>query len=259
LSRRNRRQRVAFRFKRREQLKHDVRTVLVRTVAVSLIVGFGAGLVTGGNSYGARFIRNHTPQVVLNSPKALAGIPVFAQLPANRFWLWVPGSGYWYEKRVCRTYAAVRAVRLERLTQANRIVVHLDPRVPLVTWNGSGFDRDGILFAITPGTWNAMPQASFLAGARKADLGKWLARLNASTEVWSQVASIKQDASETLEITLKSGTVVIWGTPEAEPITRKAQTLARILDDAHKNFGGSSRADLRFFDQGRIIVRPKGK
>ena len=35
--------------------------------------------------------------------------------------------------------------------------------------------------------------------------------------------------------------------------------LARVLDDAHKNMSGAARADLRFFDQGRIIVLPKGR
>src|SRR6185295_12407136 len=110
----------------------------------------------------------------------------------------------------------------------NRIGVFLDPRVPLVTWNGAGFDRDGTLFAITPGTWNVLPQVNFLASARKPDLGRWLARLSATPELWSQIVSIKQDSFETLELTLKTNTVVIWGPPETETLTRKAQTLARV-------------------------------
>jgi len=62
-----------------------------------------------------------------------------------------------------------------------------------------------------------------------------------------------------MELTLKTGTVVTWGTLETESTSRKAQTLLRVLDDAHNNLGGAARADLRFFEQGRIIVLPKGK
>src|SRR5205814_8775377 len=105
---------------------------------------------------------------------------------------------------------------MERGIESNRITVHLEPRVPLVTWNGSGFDGDGVLFAITPGTWKVLPQASFLASARKPALGRWLKRLSATQEVWSQVSSIKQDPYEIMKLTLKNGAVVIWGTPEPE-------------------------------------------
>src|SRR5207302_614257 len=125
-------------------------------------------------------------------------------------------------------------------------------------WKGAGFDRDGVLFAITPGAWKVLPQASFASGASKPELGRWLARLAAMTSLWSQVASLKQDAYGTLELTLKTGAVVVWGLPETGTLARKAQILARVLDDTHHHLGGTARADLRFFDQGRIIVRPKG-
>ena len=255
--RRSRRQRVTFRFKRREQLKTHVRTIVLRTTALAIIVGGGAWLMTGGDSIAVRFMRAHTPQFGVNSPQTLTGLPLAGDLPTNRLWLWFPGSGYWVEKRVCRQYTAVRGVWLERHYLTNKVVAHLVPRVPLVTWNGAGFDCDGMLFAITPGTWNVLPQASFLAAAHKKELGQWLAKLAAVPEVWSQILSIRQSSPETLELTLKTGTIVIWGSAENESLTRKAQTLVRVLDDAHKNMGGTARADLRFFDQGRIIVRPK--
>ncbi len=163
------------------------------------------------------------------------------------------------EARLRAQYAAVRSVWLERHVESNRITVHLEPRVPLVTWNGAGFDRDGVLFAITPGTWKVLPQASFSASAPKAELGRWLAKLAGMPELWSQIASVKQNSSETLELSLKTGALVIWGPPEQETLARKAQALLRVLDDAHKNMGGAASADLRFFDQGRIIVKPKGR
>jgi hypothetical protein len=136
-------------------------------------------------------------------------------------------------------------------------MVHLEPRVPLVSWHGAGFDQDGVLFGMTPGVWNALPQVDFLPTASRQDIRRWLTGLAAVPEVWSEVSFIKENSFETMELTLKSGAVVIWGALETETLGRKAQTLARVLDDAHKNLGGAARADLRFFDQGRIIVLPK--
>jgi cell division protein FtsQ len=253
-----RKQRVILRFRRREQLKRHVRIALLRSVALALAAGFGMGLVSGHDSYALRFLRRHTPEVTVSLSQALVGLPVLSELPRNRLWLWLPGSAFWLERRLTRKYSAVRAVRFDRELEANRVVVHVEPRIPLVTWNGEGFDRNGVLFSITPGTWKAMPQASFAPGASKPELGRWVARLAAMTPLWSQVTSVRQDAYGTLELTMKTGTVVVWGLPESGTLSRKAQILERILDDAHHHLGGARLADLRFFDQGRIIVRPKG-
>ena len=250
---------MALRFKRREQLKHRLRVVGVRGVVLALIVGFGAGLVSGRDSFASRFIRTHTPRIDLTLPQTLTGLPILSELPKNAFWLWFPGSGFWVQRQICRRHLAVRAIRLERYFESNRLTVQVDPRVPLVLWNGWGFDRDGVLFPVTPGTWKALPQAAFPASANKRDLSRWLLRLASAADLWPQVAAVREDASDTMELTLKSGTVVTWGTLETESVARKAPVLLRVLDDAHKNLGGTSRADLRFFEQGRIIVLPKGK
>ena len=254
-----RKQRVALRFRRREQLKQTIRQGVVRSATLALIVGFGAVLFAKRNSVILRFVRQHTPRVTVQSPETLVGLPVVAQLPQNSSWLWFPGSGWIVEHGLCRHYPAVRSVFLERHFQNNSVIVHLVPRVPLVTWNGQGFDRDGVLFAITPGAWKALPRAVFLASGSKRELGAWLFRLQGITPLWSQVLSLRQDAYGAVELTLRTGTLVVWGPTEIPTAGRKAQTLVRVLDDAHQHLGGTAQADLRFFDQGRIIVRPKGR
>lgn len=258
MPRRSRKQKVNLRFKRREEIKHRLQTVLVRSVVLALVVGFGAGLVTGGDSFLTRFAGRHTPQIDVQAPKVLAGVPVLEALPKNRFWLWFPGAGLWLQRRLCPAPSAVRAIRLERHFVDNRLVVFLEPRLPLVSWNGSGFDQDGVLFALMPGFGAQVPQAGFLAGSSKPELSRWLLRLSAVQELWPQVASIRQDSEGSMVLTFKTGVVVIWGPLDSEPVARKAQTLLRALDDAHHHLGGAARADLRFFEQGRIIVLPKG-
>ena len=254
-----RKQHVALRFKRREQLKHQWRVIGVRGVVFALVVGFGAGLLSGKDSFASRFVRRHTPRVDLNMPQTLSGLPLQGDLPENPFWLWFPGSGSWLQRRVGGRHLAVRSIQLERHFAANRLMVRLEPRIPLVCWNGSGFDKDGVLFPLGAKGWEALPVATFPSTANKPNLSRWLVRLASVSGLWPQVAAIRQDASETMELTLKTGTVVTWGTLETESASRKAQTLLRVLDDAHNNLGGAARADLRFFEQGRIIVLPKGK
>lgn len=252
-----RKQRVVLRRKRREQLKHHLRGVLFRSVGIALVVGFGVGLASGGDSFLSRFVRRHTPQVTVEAPQALAGLPVFSELPAGRFWLWIPGSAIRFEKRVLQKYPGVRGVRFERRYGANRIVVRLEPREPLVIWNGAGLDRDGVVFPVAPGTWAQLPQADFSGTFSKAALGRWLAELAPASALWERVARVSDDRRGQVQLTLKTGTLVLWGPPDPDGVPVKARTLARILDDAHEHLGGTALADLRFFDEGRIIVRPK--
>ncbi len=257
MARKLRKQHVALRFRRREQLKHTVRSALARSVAVALVIGFGVGMIAGHDSVLLRFLQRHTPQVSVKLPQALPGLPVQTEIPRNHLWLWVPGSELWVKMRLTRKFTAVRSVSFDRQFEANTVIIRVEPRIPLVTWKGEGFDKDGVRFAITPGTWQVMPQASFLDGTAKPEIGRWLWHLSQVSPLWSQVASLKQDPYGSLELTLKTGAVVIWGPLDDGTLSRKAQTLLRVLDDAHEHLGGAARADLRFFDQGRIIVRPK--
>ena len=108
-----------------------------------------------------------------------------------------------------------------------------------------GFDREGVLFPITPGTWKLLPQVKFSCRFAQGGFRPVVeCDLSAMPEVWPQVSSMKQDPYGVIDITLTNGAVVTWGTPESEPIARKAQTLARVLDDAHNNMGGERRFAL---------------
>ncbi len=252
-----RKQRVALRFKRREQLRFRIHTALRRSIVVALVVGFGVGVVAGRDSILSRFVRQHTPQIRVVLPNALAGLPVLAELPQNAFLLWLPGVPFWLDKKLRRKYVAVRRVRLAKSWRTNSVLIQLEPRVPLVLWNNQGFDREGVSFPARPGAWKDLPQASFTASTGRVDLGRWLMRLASYYPFWSRVIALKQDMYGALELTTKSGTVILWGQPEKESIGKKVQALLRVLDDMHAHSGGTAWADLRFFDQGRIIVLPK--
>jgi hypothetical protein len=253
-----RRQRVTLRFKRRQDLKNKLRVGFVRSLSLALLVGFGAGLVTGRNSFRSQFIQRHTPQVEVIAPGALGGLPVLSDLPAQRFWLWWPGSEAWLQKRLIRKYLSVRAVHVEKNFQMNRVVIRMEPRVPLVVWNEAGLDRDGVAFVLTPGTWKTLPRVELSSMTSPRQLSGWLSQLAAQPKLWGQITSVGQDSLSNMELVLKTGAHVIWGPLEASSNSQKAQALLRAFDDAHAHLGGAARADLRFFDQGRIIILPKG-
>jgi hypothetical protein len=257
LRRRPRKQKVVLRPRRREQLKHFLERLTLRAGLGALVVVVGIGLFSGEDSAINRFIHRHTPVVEIKTPSALAGLPILAELPAQKFWLWSPGSAWYVQRRILARFPVVKAVRWYKDFQDNRVVVRLEPRIPLVVWRGFGIDAEGRVFPITPGVWSDLPQADFSTVHSPPKLGRWLAQVSSVAPLWKQVTRLHQDHRGQLQLQMKTGAQVLWGEMEPETATERARTLARVLEDAHQHLGGAALADLRFFDEERIIVMPK--
>lgn len=56
------------------------------------------------------------------------------------------------------------------------------------------------------------------------------------------------------DLELEDGTRVRWGGAEATAL--KQRRLRSVLEDGQRRFGGVRSADLRFFDQGKVLVVP---
>ena len=110
-----RKQRVALRFRRREEIKRHVRKALARSIVLGLLIGLGAGLFAHRDSVFFKFLHRHTPQAVIKTPDMLIGLPVQALLPRERFWLWAPGAAWWLEWKLTHRYSAVQRVYLSPL------------------------------------------------------------------------------------------------------------------------------------------------
>jgi hypothetical protein len=254
---RARRQRVMLRSRRREVLKHRLRNVLWKSVAFAVAAGFFLGMVAGGDSYFARFMRQHTPGLVVSAPQAMAGLPLLQELPARRFLLWFPGTGNRAIGRIMQKYPEVRNVRFERRFQENKIIMQVEPRTPLVRWNDRGLDGEGVVFRLGPGSWTHLPQVSVGADLPAPLVGRWLAELSRSPAVWGNVVAVRDGHRGQVLLMMNTGVEVEWGEPEIGKTHKKAEWLAKVLQDAHEHLGGAAHADLRFFDEGRIIVKPK--
>lgn len=56
---------------------------------------------------------------------------------------------------------------------------------------------------------------------------------------------------------LRDGLRASWGPPEAMTARDKARAFGWVLADVHRRLGKTGFVDLRFFEDGRIVVRPK--
>lgn len=252
-----RKQRVILRRKRREELKHHIRLLFIRTAALALAAGFVLGMVTEGDPMVARFLRAHIPEVQVKAPQALSALPFAESWPGHRYMLWIPGIGARVESRLKANFPAIKSVGFQRYFRTNKIIVIVEPRTPIVRWNDSGMDNEGMVFPIVPGSWNQLPRAVISAAVPKPLLGRWFAELIQVPDFWNQVVGIHDDARGNIIFDLKTGAHVTWGLPDRNNAKLKALNLCSVLQDAHEHLGGAAAADLRFFDEGRIIVRPK--
>jgi hypothetical protein len=253
-----RKQRVVLRRRRRDELKLHLRTLFVRTAILAAGAGFALGLISHGDPVLMRFLRSHIPEIEVKAPQALQGLPWAQSWPTRRYLLWIPGSGKTIESHLKAAYPAIKSVTFQRSFQANRIFMVVEPRTPIVRWNESGMDGEGVLFPIVPGSWVQLPKVSIKGAISKPALGSWLSVLAQVSDFWNQLSGVRDDALGQIVFDFKSGAQINWGDMDRKVAKTKALNLCMVLQDAHEHLGGAASADLRFFDEGRIIVRPKG-
>ena len=252
---RSRKQRVVLRAKHRDERHRQITSSLIALAVISVIVVGGRAMAV--NAWAPGFIQRHTPVIELKAPETLADLPLLKQTPSGHFWFWFPGADWPLKRQWMRDYPALSGVEFEKHFMDNRIVARLEPRVPLVRFDDRGLDKEGRVFTLASQSWSALPKAFVPAPKSLPILGHWLAELSRSTDFWSQVVAVSQDPRGEMWLDLRTGTRVAWGPPEVKTAHEKVRCLAMVLDDAHKRLSGAASADVRFFEEGRVIVRPK--
>ena len=218
----------------------------------------GAGKAMSRDSgWGSQFLRHHTPLLEMKAPDTLAELPLLREPRPSGFSLWFPAADRRLRRRWLQAYPAVSRVRFEKRFFENRVIAHLEPRTPLVRWEGRGVDKEGTVFELASHRWLPLPKATVSSAGALPALGRWMAEVSRDTDLWSRVVAVSQDMRGEMWLAMDPGTHVAWGTPEVAAARAKARCLARVLDDAHHRLSGAAKADLRFFDEGRVIVRPK--
>lgn len=255
--RRKRKQRVVIRAKRREHRAAKARGMFLKTALTAVAGGAAFLLLTQSDSLFGRFVKEHTPAIEFKAPKMLTNPALPGALPQRPFVLWFPGTGKNVRRELMEKNPGVKGVVLERHFLENRIVVRMTPRIPILQIGEQGMDADGVIFPAPPGTWSALPRATLTNVIPRPVLGRWVAQASKNRTLWDQVVAVSDDPMGDVILDLKTGARVVWGPPEPEQIRQKTDSLIKTLEDAHDHLGGAAVIDLRFFDEGRIIVKPK--
>jgi hypothetical protein len=254
--RRPRKQRVVLRTRRRVALQKRMSGLMFTAGLIGILAIF-LKVASSETSWAPKYMRRHTPVLQVQSDGALADLPLVKQTQPASIFLWLPGVEWRMERRWKKDYPAIRDIRFEKNFSANRVIAHLEPRVPLARWEERGIDKNGVVFTLASPQWAALPKVISASAASLPALGRWLAELSQVNELWPQVVAVSQDPRGDVWLDTQTGTHIAWGVPDTKNVREKARSLVVVLNDAHQRLSGASTADLRFFEEGRVIVRPK--
>jgi cell division septal protein FtsQ len=254
---RNRKQRVVLRSKRKSELKQQLETAFLGLLVTGLLGLVMVFMVLRTDGWVPQFIHRHSPMLEIQTPETLVDLPLLKETRPSGFSLWFPGTDWRLRHRWMQQYPAIGNVSFEKRYQENRIVARLEPRIPIVRWQDRGLDKEGTVFPLTSPRWATLPKAVSLQTRTLPLMGPWLSELTRVPELWGQVVAVTQDQRGDLWLDMQTGTHVAWGAPDVKIAREKARCLVLVLEDAHHRLSGASAADLRFFDDGKVIVRPK--
>lgn len=227
---------------------------MVRRGAILLgALGIVAFFAMHSHVWISRQLARHTPTLTVNAPDGMGALPIHQYVPTHRWLLWVPGVDLYVAHRMKRHFPSVKEAKVIGDFQGNRVVVHLDARQPLVLWNGFGIDAEGVVFPLLTEAPMTLPQLHPAHQPPAKRLGPWLAALAKLPWLWPSVTDLTENDQGHWALTSAHGPVLLWGSSD-EPVAPRAVALQKILADAQAEHGGALRADLRFFDEGRIIV-----
>ncbi len=152
------------------------------------------------------------------------------------------------------------SVRWNCLSRSLRIEARLQQPVARLLRGGRAcgwLGSTGRAFDPPPGVYDRPPDPVLeLGDLPQAELGAvsgWVVSLERAFEAgWSQGAY--QSKSDGWQLRLSDGSRVLWGS--LDWTEQKIERLQQVLADAGRRFGSELTVDLRYFEDGRILVRP---
>ncbi|HBU70324.1 MAG TPA: hypothetical protein DEE98_08095 [Elusimicrobia bacterium] len=144
-----------------------------------------------------------------------------------------------------------------------KIVVRIEERTPVafVSYGGEklGIDSDNRPFPLR-GRWvkHPLPEITAPGELERAELLRFVKDFYSQAgDFSSRAAGFGIESLNEITIRLKDGPLVVWGRRENDKLSAKLDRLQQVLDDGLKRYSGLEYVNLAFFDDGRIIVRPK--
>ena len=192
------------------------------------------------------------PKLELSVPAELQGLPWIDQMPRAPLSWWIPGVESHFERLLCRRFPMVGGIFWRNHFSSRLIRIELQAREPLVRWQGSGLDAGGVLFPLTAPLKEKGPVLECAPGDHpNPALMLWLNTLHQQTWLWPQIAAFHEDGRGHWYLELHSGILVAWGPPTVKAVAVKSAALSQLMES--QRMSGPVTADLRFFEDGRII------
>lgn len=195
---------------------------------------------------------NGLPSLTMSSAVEGAPEPLAAELDA---WLAArPGAD---AKAVQGAFPCLASARWRRQWLQRRRVLSVSLRAPVAAAAGGYLSDDGVLFSAPAGLFEVPAVYVDPTGASAAERKAVAAFIEAAPAVGlpAPVARMRFLSSEDgWEARLADGTEVLWGT--LDWTREKADRLKQVLAQSQEAGQAGWTADLRYFEDGRILMRP---
>lgn len=243
--------------RRIKQLKVILIFILLLIVCGAML--FGVGKAVSDYLVNSQQFKLRSVEVVAS--KNISRTEVLSLLPFREgnsmFKLWIEET----ENKILKAKPEIESVKINRGWQ--KVIVTWKERVPVgwVLKDGSkiGVDNFNKEFALR-GSWSEveLPQLVAKNVVGRAKILKFMkALLHANKEFFLQSTQFGELSDKSIYFDLKNGTKIYWGTVNNFEISNKLNKLNKVFADAKSKYEAIEYVKLQFFDQGRIIIKPK--
>ncbi|MCK9582930.1 MAG: FtsQ-type POTRA domain-containing protein [Endomicrobiales bacterium] len=175
----------------------------------------------------------------------------------SMFKLWIRET----KQKILQEKPEIESVKIHRGWR--KVIVTWKERTPIgwVLKDGSkiGVDYTNKEFPLR-GQWAQieLPQLDAKSISERAEVLEFMKALSHfNKEFFAQGVEFSMLGNKSICFNLKDGTKIYWGTPDSFEIPDKLHKLNKVFADAKSKYKGIEYVDLRFFDQGRILLKPK--
>ncbi|MCX5778820.1 MAG: FtsQ-type POTRA domain-containing protein [Elusimicrobia bacterium] len=142
------------------------------------------------------------------------------------------------------------------------VVVHIAERIPLVTMavgaQRQGLDEDNIPFPLRGRLSPAsLPEISAAEPDMRLGMLQFAKTLSRSAgDIFAKTQWLSLDGDQ-LIVGLAGNTKILWGPMDAGAFSGKLQRMRQVLADGAARFSDIEYVNLLFFDDGRILLKPR--
>jgi cell division protein FtsQ len=249
--------RSKFRFERRQRML-KISQFLVSFCLIAFLLWWGWKSVTAFVFHTDYF---KIKKIEIQGNKNISESEITALLPFR------PGDNLFKillsdtEQNIAQCKPELRNISIDRGWQ--KVVVNLKERMPVafVTINGQrmGLDADNKPFPLRGHLFKMfLPE---IVSDKEADRKRLLDFIKVfapnAKALFPNITRLYAVHVNDVIFDLNDGVKVIWGLPEEEKIKPKLKKMQEVIVDARKRFSDIEYINLAYFDDGRIIVRPK--